>query len=223
MKLRTKIIVGIVVVVCIGGGTILASTKPGQNMVEWITSRGQVGSESQQKKEYAEQQKLAEDKYGKSKSSSSSESKKEKPKKKKSKAKESKKESASSSSSNIDTDTITVVYGDSLSSIAADHNMTVKELVSLNDMENTTLRPGQELKVVAGSGRTYTEDSNDTSSDTTSDTTSSDTTSSDETTSSDYSETPSTTSADVSSETSNSTNNGSSSDDTSSTNDNTNQ
>lgn len=216
MKLRTKIIVGIVVVVCIGGGTILASTKPGQNMVEWITSRGQVGSESQQKKEYAEQQKLAEDRYGKSKSSS--ESKKEKPKKKKSKAKESKKESASSSSSDIDTDTITVVYGDSLSSIAADHNMTVKELVSLNDMENTTLRPGQELKVVAGSGRTYTEDSNDTSSDTTSDTTSSD-----ETTSSDYSETPSTTSADVSSETSNSTNNGSSSDDTSSTNDNTNQ
>lgn len=177
MKLRTKVIVSIVVVVCVGGGTILASTKSGRDMVEWVASRGQVGSESQQKKEYAEQQKLAEAKYGEDKKSSSSESKKEKPKKKKAESKESKKSStktsSSSSSSDIDTDTITVVYGDSLSSIAANHGMSVKALVSLNDMENTTLRPGQVLKVVAGSGRAYASSS------------SSDTTSSDNTTSSD--------------------------------------
>ncbi|CAM2942855.1 LysM peptidoglycan-binding domain-containing protein [Dellaglioa algida] len=177
MKLRTKVIVSIVVVVCVGGGTILASTKSGRDMVEWVASRGQVGSESQQKKEYAEQQKLAEAKYGEDKKSSSSESKKEKPKKKKAESKESKKSStktsSSSSSSDIDTDTITVVYGDSLSSIAANHGMSVKSLVSLNDMENTTLRPGQVLKVVAGSGRAYASSS------------SSDTTSSDNTTSSD--------------------------------------
>ncbi|MCZ2492170.1 LysM peptidoglycan-binding domain-containing protein [Dellaglioa carnosa] len=177
MKLRTKVIVSIVVVVCVGSGTILASTKSGRDMVEWVASRGQVGSESQQKKEYAEQQKLAEAKYGEDKKSSSSESKKEKPKKKKAESKESKKSStktsSSSSSSDIDTDTITVVYGDSLSSIAANHGMSVKALVSLNDMENTTLRPGQVLKVVAGSGRAYASSS------------SSDTTSSDNTTSSD--------------------------------------
>lgn len=176
MKLRTKVIVSIVVVVCVGGGTILASTKSGRDMVEWVASRGQVGSESQQKKEYAEQQKLAEAKYGEDKKSSSSESKKEKPKKKKAESKESKKSStktsSSSSSSDIDTDTITVVYGDSLSSIAANHGMSVKSLVSLNDMENTTLRPGQVLKVVAGSGRAYASSS------------SSDTKSSDNTTSS---------------------------------------
>lgn len=172
MKLRTKVIVSIVVAVCVGGGTILASTKSGRDMVEWVASRGQVGSESQQKKEYAEQQKLAEAKYGEDKKSSSSESKKEKPKKKKAESKESKKSStkasSSSSSSDIDTDTITVVYGDSLSSIAANHGMSVKALVSLNDMENTTLRPGQVLKVVAGSGRAYASSSS-------SDTTSSDT------------------------------------------------
>ncbi|KRK46081.1 LysM peptidoglycan-binding domain-containing protein [Dellaglioa algida] len=174
MKLRTKVIVSIVVVVCVGGGTILASTKSGRDMVEWVASRGQVGSESQQKKEYAEQQKLAEAKYGEDKKSSSSESKKEKPKKKKTESKESKKSStktsSSSSSSDIDTDTITVVYGDSLSSIAANHGMSVKALVSLNDMENTTLRPGQVLKVVAGSGRAYASSSDTTSSDTNTDT-----------------------------------------------------
>lgn len=174
MKLRTKVIVSIVVVVCVGGGTILASTKSGRDMVEWVASRGQVGSESQQKKEYAEQQKLAEAKYGEDKKSSSSESKKEKPKKKKAESKESKKSStktsSSSSSSDIDTDTITVVYGDSLSSIAANHGMSVKALVSLNDMENTTLRPGQVLKVVAGSGRAYASSSDTTSSDTNTDT-----------------------------------------------------
>ncbi|MDK1725927.1 LysM peptidoglycan-binding domain-containing protein [Dellaglioa algida] len=174
MKLRTKVIVSIVVVVCVGGGTILASTKSGRDMVEWVASRGQVGSESQQKKEYAEQQKLAEAKYGEDKKSSSSESKKEKPKKKKTKSKESKKSStktsSSSSSSDIDTNTITVVYGDSLSSIAANHGMSVKALVSLNDMENTTLRPGQVLKVVAGSGRAYASSSDTTSSDTNTDT-----------------------------------------------------
>lgn len=217
MKLRTKVIVSIVVVVCVGGGTILASTKSGRDMVEWVASRGQVGSESQQKKEYAEQQKLAEAKYGEDKKSSSSESKKEKPKKKKAESKESKKSSSktssSSSSSNIDTDTITVVYGDSLSSIAANHGMTVKQLVSLNDMENTTLRPGQSLKVVAGSGRESAASSDNTSSDTT---TSEDTTTSDNTTRSnttDYSNTDSE---------STTTGNGSSStSDTSSTNDNT--
>lgn len=182
MKLRTKVIIGIVAVACIGGGTILASTKAGRNAVEWVATRG---SSDQQKKEYVEQQKLAESKYGKS--DSSSKLKKKKTEKKKSVSKKSKSTSSSSSGSNIDTDTITVVYGDSLSSIALSHDMTVKELIALNDMENTTLRPGQTLKVVAGSGR-----STDTTS---SDTTGTDNTSSDNTTSDTSSSTSDTTSS----------------------------